>query len=117
MASPIGQVLHRKPERGDARDRVKVVGAVNSGYVCETADSFGTPFFVAATELATAYGADLASLESEDEYLRRIDQEANEVAARARFRRVTTEPTPDPASPEGQFAALAAAEAEAQDDA
>jgi len=114
--SPIGQVLHRKPARGDARDRVKVTGRINDGFCVEPADGFGPPTFVSEAELVQHYAAKLAEVDA-DALLRRLDDEANEVAARGLFKgRSAAPPEPDPASPEGIFKAHAAAAEEANAD-
>ncbi len=117
-ASPIGDVLTRKPKRKDARDSIKITGRINDQFVAEPADGFGPPFPISESELATAYGLKVAEIESDEARLRRIDTEANANAASKLFRGRATRPDPDPASPEGQFRAAAAPEAEsAADDA
>jgi hypothetical protein len=106
-------VLTRKPKRKDARDSIKITGRINGQFIAEPADGFGPPFPISEGELATAYGLkDAAEVESEHDRFLRIDAEANATAADKLFEGRATRPEPDPASPEGVFAAAAATEVE-----
>jgi len=118
VANVIGQTLTRKKKAFDGFDSVRVVGRQGTAYVIAATEDYRPPKLVSEGELAASYGAKVADIETDAARMRRADAEATEAARQeyARFARSTTR-TPDPTSPEGQFAALAAAEAEAATDA
>lgn len=115
----IGQTLKRKRKSAGEPDTVNIVGWNGLAYVCESAESFGPVFLLTEADLAGDYGARADPIVDDATGEQRRTIEAHKLTRRslARNARYTrgTAATPDPQSPEGQFAAAAAA-TEAADD-
>lgn len=107
--SLIGQTLDRKRKvQDESRNSIRITGHNGRAWVAESADTFGQAFLLTDADLA-AYGARPEPVDSEDAALRKATADAHAANLRSyrRFAR-NTEREPHPASPEGQFAALAA---------
>jgi len=115
--SLVGQTLKRKRKvADDSRNHIRVTGWNGVAYVCSCTNSFGPPFLLSEADLAVDYGGRGDAPLDEDTAQTQLTAEAHRSTLRSLKRnpRYTsgTEATPDPASPEGIFAAAAAEEAE-----
>jgi len=112
VAEVIGQALTRKRKAHDGWDAVRVVGHQGNAFVIAATEDFRPPKLASEGSLATEYGAAIDSLESHEARLIRLDAEATAQAARDNQPwSHDTSATPAHDSPEGIFAAQAAAEA------
>lgn len=110
--SLIGQTLRRKRKRADAHSHIRVTGWNGRGYVSESADAFAPTFVLTEAELALDYGALADPIPDEATAQTQLTAAAHaktleSLKANPRYSRGTAA-TPDPQSPEGQFAAAAA---------